>query len=373
MKRIGTVTFHAAYNYGSNLQAYALQEFCKKIAKESNEEIKYEIINLRQPVQKELYAVYRENNNFKNIIRNILTIPYKKDVKQKNERFEKFINTKLNITKEYSSLEEIEKDNLSYDYYISGSDQLWNTTAPDFSWAYYLTFVKTGKKISYAASFGSVGINKTDEDEVKRLLEKYDEISVREIEAKDNLKKLLKKDVEVNVDPTMLLTKDEWDEIIGNEKNELGEYILFYTLYPNKQVIKLAKRISKTLNLPIVVTKFNNEKDYFNSFKKEYNTGPIEVLKLIKNAKLVISSSFHGNIFSILLEKPFLTIKNGKKDMRLETLLQKMNLENRSVTEDNIDKACKNAYNISFVEAKKILEEEREKSKKYLKKALDIK
>ena len=73
---------------------------------------------------------------------------------------------------------------------------------------------------------------------------------------------------------------------------------MFYTLYPNKEVIKMAQKISRKLKMPIVITKFNNEKDYFNNFKKVYNTGPIEFLQLINNAKLVISSSFHGNIIS---------------------------------------------------------------------------
>ena len=128
----------------------------------------------------------------------------------------------------------------------------------------------------------------------------------------------------------------------------------------------------KILNLPIVVTKFNNEKDYFNSFKKEYTSGPIEFLRLINGAKLVISSSFHGNIFAILFEKPFLAIKNGKKDLRLETVLDRMRLNDRIVTKENLETVCKKAYEISFDEARKILNEERKKSKTYLKKSLEI-
>ena len=372
MKKIAAITFHSAYNYGSCLQAYALQEFCKNIAVESNEQIKYEIINFRLDVQRELYSVFRKNTNMTNIIRNILSVPYRKQLKEKNNKFEKFINEKLNITKEYHSLDELEKEKLDYDCYISGSDQLWNTTAPDFSWAYYLPFVKNAKRISYAASFGSVGINNNDKEKIIELLKKYDNISVREEEIQKQLEKLLNRNVELNVDPTMLLTKDDWLKLIGNEKNKLENYILLYTLYPKKEVIMQAKKISKILNLPIVVTKFNNEKDYFNSFKKEYTSGPIEFLRLINGAKLVISSSFHGNIFAILFEKPFLAIKNGKKDLRLETVLDRMRLNDRIVTKENLETVCKKAYEISFKEAEKILNEERKKSKTYLKKSLEI-
>lgn len=373
MKNIGAITFHSAYNYGSCLQAYALQEFCKKIAKEYNENINYEIINLRLGIQKELYSVYRKKMSFTNMVKNLLTVPYKSDIAEKNKRFEKFINEKLNLTKEYSSMEELERENFNYDYYISGSDQLWNTTAPDFSWAYYLPFVKSGKKISYAASFGSVGINEKDKSRILNLISNYSNISVREDEMQKLLEKLINKKVELNVDPTMLLDREDWKKLINeNNENKYGKYILFYTLYPKKEVIKQAKEISKLLKLPIIVTKFNNEKDYFNSFKKIYNTGPIEFLKLIDNAELVLSSSFHGNIFSILLEKPFLAIKNGKKDMRLETLLRKMNLEDRIVNEENFNEISKKVYDISFKKARKILDEERKKSKDYLKNALEF-
>ena len=68
----------------------------------------------------------------------------------------------------------------------------------------------------------------------------------------------------------MLLTKKEWLKLIGNSDNKLGDYILFYTLYPNKEVIKMAQKISKKLKMPIVITKFNNEKDYFNNFKNHF-------------------------------------------------------------------------------------------------------
>ncbi len=372
MKKIGTITFHSAYNYGSVLQTYALQEFCKKIANEYRSKIEYNVINLRLDIQKELYAKYRKNTNMTNIIRNILTMPYSKKVQQKNDRFEDFINNKIDITKEYISLEDLEKNEINYDYLISGSDQIWNTTAPDFSWAYYLPFANASKKISYAASFGSVGIDEKNKEKIFNLLSNYDSLSVREKEIQELLEKGLNKNVNLNVDPTMLLYKEDWEKLAKKGENKLGKYILLYTLYPKEKVIKLAKRISKKLGLPIVITKFNNQRDYFNNFIKMYNTGPIEFLQLIQNAELVISSSFHGTIFSILFEKPFITIENGKRDLRIETLLHRMKLDNRIASEENIDEVCGKAFDISFDSAKKILEDERKKSKIYLAKALEF-
>ena len=136
-------------------------------------------------------------------------------------------------------------------------------------------------------------------------------------------------------------------------------------------MIKIVKKVSKILKLPVVITKFNNQYDAFSNFKKQYDTGPIEFLNLVKNAELVLSSSFHGTIFSILFNRPFFAIR-GNKDFRIQTLLKKMKLEDRTIDENDIEEKCKEAYMIDFKEAEKLLEIEREKATKYLKKALEI-
>lgn len=370
MKKIATITFHASYNYGSNLQAYALQEYIKKIGKNKYE---YQIINLRTVRQKEIYSTYNNRKKFSSQIKNILTFINRNEIKEKNDKFEKFINQKLNVTREYENLEELKKANLDYDYYISGSDQLWNLNAYDFDWANYLEFVNNGKKISYAASFGPKE-QKWNEQEKARIasdLKKYDNISVREQGSFNNVKKLTGIEPEINVDPTMLLTKEEWNQLIPEEKNLKEKYILFYTLGPDRNMIKMVKKVAQILKLPVVITKFNNQYDAFSNFKKQYDTGPVEFLNLVKNAELVLSSSFHGTIFSILFNKPFFAIR-GNKDFRIQTLLEKMKLENRSIDENDIEEKCKEAYRIDFKEAETLLEEERKKATKYLKNALDI-
>ena len=370
MKKIATITFHASYNYGSNLQAYALQEYVKKICENKCE---YKIINLRNIKNKEMYSMYRKEKRFLSQMKNLITFINRKELKIKSERFEEFINKRLNVTKEYESLEELKKANFDYDYYISGSDQLWNLNAYDFDWANYLEFVNKGKKISYAASFGpkEQRWNEQEKTRVARNLKKYDNISVREQGSFNNVKTLTGIEPEINVDPTMLLNKYEWDKLITKEKIVKEKYILFYTLEPDKNMIKMVERVSKILKLPVVITKFNNKFDALCRFKKLYDTGPIEFLNLVKNAELVLSSSFHGTIFSILFNRPFFAIR-GNKDFRIQTLLKKMKLEDRTIDENDIEEKCKEAYMIDFKEAEKLLEIEREKATKYLKKALEI-
>ena len=369
MKKLGTITFHASYNYGSNLQAYALQEYIKKITKNRYE---YNIINLRTIKQKETYKNMFKKKGVKNFIKKIFMFNKKNELEKKDELFEKFIKEYLNITKEYSSLEDLKQAKFNYDYYISGSDQLWNIQADDFDWANYLEFIDNGKKISYAASFGPKvqTWDKEIQDRIKNDLMKYNYLSVRENGSFNNVKSLTGIEAEINVDPTMLLTYDDWNKIISQDRIYNEKYILLYNLKKSKEIKKIAKKVSKLLKLPVLVTNFNIN-NIFSGFEEKYDVGPIEFLNLIKNAELVLSSSFHGTIFSILLEKPFFAI-NGIKDLRIQTLLQKMKLEDRSIEIDNIDEKCKVAYNLDFKKSKILLEEEREKSKKYLMKALEI-
>ena len=369
MKRIATITFHASYNYGSNLQAYALQEYVKKI---TNNKCDYKVINLRTNTQKEMYKNCFEKNNLKDRIKSLMFFAEKKNLMKKQEYFEDFINQKLQLTKEYNSLEELKNEKWNYDYYVAGSDQLWNLRARDFDWANYLEFINNGKKISYAASFGHKAQTWNDEDKkrVKENLLNFDCISVREQGSFNNVKELTDISPEMHIDPTMLLTKEEWESLIPKEKIYNGKYIFLYNL-KGKDYLKLANKISQELKMPVVVSTYLNKYEIIYGFKRMYATGPIEFLNLIKNAELVLSSSFHGTIFSILLQKPFFAL-NGIKDFRINTLLEKMNLQDRSIEIENYKEKCKNAYKISFLESEKLLEEERKKSEIYLKKALEI-
>ena len=116
MKKIATITFHGAHNYGSNLQSYALQEYIKKIAGSG---CLYEILNLRTDIQKRQYSLNKDNKITSKIVRKFLLKDFDRKNKGKYEKFENFINNKLQVTKEYSSLEELKNANLKYEYLIS--------------------------------------------------------------------------------------------------------------------------------------------------------------------------------------------------------------------------------------------------------------
>ncbi len=368
MISIATVTYHSSYNYGSNLQAYALQTFVENLDKGN---INYEIINLRTDAQKELYKLPFEKTGVKNLLRSIIYLPYKNSLKNRNKLSEKFICEKLNITCEFSSSEEFR--NFDYDYYISGGDQIWNLAPLDFDWSYYLEFVKSGKRISYATSFGPIKQNWSEKERnrVKEALLNYDYLSVREEGSYNNVLELTGITPEINIDPTLLLTKNDWLGMFDSQPIIKGKYILLYDLKSKNETYDLAKKISKALKIKVVVTQYNLRCHLLYPFEKHYDTGPAEFLNLIYNAELVLSSSFHGTVFSILLNKPFFAI-NGLKDFRINTLLKAMRLEKRSIDSDTPDEIISGYRDVDFTESEAVLVKERAKSELYLKTSLGL-
>lgn len=370
MKIVKTITFHSSYNLGSNLQAYALQEFVKKL--DSN--IDYKIINYRTKVQKEMYRNPFEFYDIKNNIKKLLLIGYKKQFLTREQLYEEFINKTLNVTNEYNSYTELVDNECEADYFISGSDQLWNLRAKDFDWAYFLEFVKSGKKISYAASFGpkKIDFSELEKARIKKALHDYKSISVREEKSKEVVEVIADLKSEISMDPTILLSKNEWLKVANNNRLIKEDYILLYDLSNKEEVIKIANYVSKKLKLPVVIPNFKNIRIHLTSgYIKKYDCGPREFLNLINNANLVLSSSFHGTIFSVIFRKPFFAI-NGINDFRINTLLKRMNLEDRSITISDMVEKVLESYKISFENVEKIISEETEKSEKYLKSALDI-
>lgn len=367
MKKVAIITFHAAHNYGSMLQAYALQTTIKDIGCECD------VINFRTDRQKDLYTVFTKRKGIKYLLKNASHLLYYKSLKEKYDKFESFLDKHIKLTDmQYQSLEELENADFDYDYYISGSDQIWNPIPADFDWAYYLPFVKNGKRIAYAPSFGqlsSLGDEKT-KAQISKYLYEYDRISVRESGSKRNVKELINKDVQVVLDPTLLLEKEKYDELVCKQTLVEGEFIFLYTLFATPEIIEVAKYFSKQLKLPIVVSNFSNQYDCINSFTKRFSSGPEEMLWFIKNARLVLASSFHGTVFSIIYKKPFYAI-GGNTDARISTLLDITGLSARSIDKNNMKTKINQAFDISFDEAIQKLERERQTSMDYLRKALD--
>lgn len=372
-KEIGAITFHSSYNHGSVLQAYALQAFCEKNFGATHN---YHIINLRTKRQKEYYSKpcgCASKNLLKRLIVKILYAKYMRCFRMRKEAFETFISDRLNTTQEFPTCEAIRNARLNYDYYISGSDQIWNYPILDFDWSFFLEFCDTGKKISYAASFGPKRRvrDKKDEKRIRDDLATYDDISVRELGSLKIYHDITgRADGEIHVDPTLLLDASEWDEL-ANERLIDGDYIFLYDLKSSKVAYEIADRLSKHYRIPVVVVKENAKMQIlYRRFLKKYEAGPCDFLSLVKNAKIVVSSSFHGTIFSMIFGKPFVAV-DAKHDNRISDILRKAKLEKRMV--DKIDEIPteNDLLKTDYREINMLIKKERSRSRKYLSDALE--
>lgn len=373
MKNIGTITFHASYNFGSVLQAYALQEYVKKL--DSN--INYEIINLKTPTQKKIYKNFfnQDDLNFRKKIYKLLLRKYRDDYSLRENRYNNFINNNLNITKEFSSIDEIHKYAKEYDYYIAGSDQIWNYNAltEDFDWSYLLSFTDSNNKISYSTSMGPIKQNDNIKLRNKFIneLEKFKDISVRDEATKSYIEKFTNIKPQIHIDPTMLLTKNEWKNISSPKERIVQEkYILLYQFW-NLESIQIAKKISKLLHLQVVVPKLPLKQEWLNGFKCIFDVGPKEFINLVDNAEYIIGSSFHACVFSIIFEKEFFAV-NTKNDYRIQTLLKMFDLQNCAIENKDINKQYNFNNKINYNKVSTLLEIKRQESEKYLRDALRL-
>ena len=359
MKKAGILTFHDAHNYGAVLQAYALKKYMNKIGVDTR------IVNYHHTTIPDGFP--RERVLKENTPEEIEKYKYsEKDHLERWEKFNKFIkdltNNEQNV---YTSEEALEKVEL--DYWICGSDQIWNTDITrGINKGFFLDFDTTGKKISYAASMGIPRLEEKYEADFVNAVNNIDAVSVREDALKEYINSLTDKEVEKVVDPTLLLEKEDYNDLI--KEDLIGEkYLLIYALGPDERLTKIAEQKAAEKNLKIVELNDFKLKDYF--CRQVSNAGPEEFLTLIKNAEVVVTNSFHGTIFSALFEKDFYTITRLNRNARMESLLKMFNMSDRLIdTLEDLEKVKVQDYDNAF----KNVEKEVEKSRMFLKKALNV-
>ena len=259
--------------------------------------------------------------------------------------------------------------NEDYDAFICGSDQIWNLKCTHgINDAYFLRFAQKDKiKIAYAPSAGAYCADSTVSEELKQALMTFTKVSVRENRLKTELKKLYPYEIEVVLDPTLLLSADDYYKIQRNEKEFQNKYIFVYILSGvryNKKLIKCAEQLSKDTGLQIVYVSDNNN-GHIKGAKNCSGCGPGDFLKYINQATYVITNSFHATVFSVLFHKDFFSFPRNGSNSRIFDLLKMLQLEKRYVEEENL--SCER---VNYEHADRILKKERQKSIKFLLDAL---
>lgn len=375
MKKIGILTFHKSINYGSVLQAYALQKTINKLGYET------EIIDYTPNNYGYMYSLFRKIKCIDDIKYNLGNLQYYALLKRRKRCFEEFRKKYLILSEEeYRCGDSLERLNCLYNGIVCGSDQIWNPKAKDADVNFYLPFPFDGRKISYAVSIND-GIIEDDENgrQLISWISDFSYLSVREENARENLIGYLEKEVAVVLDPTLLNECDFFDEICS-ERIIKEKYVFLYSIGYSDDVAEAARYVSELTGEKVYIlytsrgTKriIRQNKDFI-CLNKEIS--PEDFISLIKYADFVITDSFHGTAFSINYKKKFYSIaklKNGEKvfDTRIYGILSKLGLAKRFVTCDELrDSNLSEAVNYSEVSIRK--KKLMDKSMMYLTEALE--
>lgn len=370
MKKIGGLTWWRN-NYGSILQAYALQQMIN-----SYDGVEYELINqysVKIASVENLVLKIKENGIINTVKRFIFRFGVRK-LRKRVESIERFVSGRLIVSQRIYNEKTIKESNANYDAFICGSDQIWNPANVPLNSIYWLAFTENNKKrFSYAAS---IGINTADKDQssiIRQNLMNYDGISCREDDGSSLINQIMGKDIcKTVLDPTLMVNDEVWNELSEKRVVE-SPYIFAYMLRGTKADRKLIERFAKAKQLRIVTIPFldaENIKLYdlkFGDFKK-WDASPSDFISLIRYAEYIFTDSFHCMIFSIRYQKTFFMFRKlGKAQMsRILGLQDKLKTGNRMINSQMTTTEIEGISEIKWDEVSVALENERFVSKQYL-------
>lgn len=378
--KIAILTLPFNLNYGGIIQNYALQTVLKRMGHEV-----YTInINWPKPKMSLNKAPFSISKRLiKKLIgrKNVIIFWERKYNNEKpiiEQYVREFINRNINLTQPYYTKKDLSGfDKENFDVVIVGSDQVWREpyAYPDIE-TYFLDFIKNKqtKKLAYSASFGTDEIEFSDKQIKKcgELIKEFEIITVREDTGLNLINTIYQwscKNTPVHtLDPTMLLSKEDYTHISSKYENQLNGDLFYYVIDMTEDKRKVLEQISRDLGFKpfTVMNKSNNWADDL----KDRIAPPLELwLQAFKQAKYVFTDSFHGSVFSIIFNKEFIVYGNKERGMsRFNSLLNMFQLKNRFISNSDEYNSQLITQHINWNNVNKILKEEKKKSLIYLSK-----
>lgn len=333
MKNIKIITFHSAENAGASLQCFALQESLKKLG------CNVQIIDYQPQYMKDQYRIFvnpfkhvKKNNFIKSFLAfSFQNIFFIKKIKRK-VKYKKFREHFLSLTRKYISYEELQNDPPNGDIYICGSDQIWNPdlTGGLFDPAYFLDFgAPEIKRYSYAVSVGKT-LSPYEMHLIVRFTKEFSGISFREKSVKEKFSNLIINErVCTCIDPTLLIDKKDWEDILVSQKGYKYKYILIYGLGPNKNFQKVLDLAIEKFPDSIVLDLSQYNLKLKGKIHRKFDFSPDEFITLIHNAEFIITNSFHCTVFSVIFQKNFYTLPHLRSSSRMIDFLDNFGLNSR--------------------------------------------
>jgi len=334
--KIGILTFNWAINFGAVLQMYALYSFLNENTDHEIFVINYSPKSLTEPYS---LKVFEKPFKFKKIIKRIVLKPIKSE---QHRKFDKFKIENLKLTEFIEDKKEFEKQLEDFDLIIVGSDQVWNHDITKNNSDEYLLSNINVEKISYAASFGSDSIRDEFIQYYKENLKNFHSISLREKISQKTQNALGLENYNLSLDPVFLLDKKEWIRLAEKSEYKLpkNQFILIYMLEKNEELLKDALYLSKKYNLPVYSIEIIGLRRYLREYnvKGLHDLGPYDFLNFFQRATYILTNSFHGVSFSLILNKNFISYSHSKVNSRLENILRIYGIDKYQIKNELQDK-----------------------------------
>ena len=371
--KVAIITLTDGANYGNRLQNYAMQQLLTSLG--------HDVETLRRRTYRDKTICGKIVWYVKDNIKYIIGRPKTKCLSQKrlymfrrfNRKYIRFANATLSNNNAPKGIVD------RYDFFVCGSDQIWNTyfrEAGDDILNQLAFFAKPCQRIAYAASFGAISIENDFSEVFSRELSLFKALGIREKAGVRIVNELTgRTDACVVCDPTMMISTDEWAKIEKRPKYVKSGEKYFVTYFIGGRTEKISRRInelSNEKNLRVINLDMEYVADRDIDKPVEFLTTPEEFIWLIHNAEFVLSDSFHASVFSILFRRNFLVysrISCGENDMndRIATLLSMFGLEE---CWDDISEPIKDPPNTDYRRIPDVLKEQRKNSFNFLEKAL---
>ncbi len=323
--KVKIITCNRANNYGARLQAYALWLHLTELGHE------VEVIDYCPPYL-DFYVrlMYFPGTSIKEWVKLVVRYPERRCKLTKFAHLEEFSKTMTRLTPvKYTSVDQLRNNPPEADVYIAGSDQIWNTEFRNgLDPTFYLDFGdSTVRRISYAASFATEGVERRHTDFLHKHLSRLDAVSIRE-ESGKRITDLLAIQADVCCDPAFLLSSEKWDRICATNPVE-KDFLFVYDFERSPEVKAVAEKIAKVRGLRIYTV---SERPLGYADRDFSDCSPATFIWLIKNAKCVLSNSLHGSIFSIIYKRDFYVVNRADGlNVRMSDLMKRYGLEHRLV------------------------------------------
>lgn len=372
-KKIGIATVYTGYNYGSSLQAYATKTILRNLGYEG------ELLKLDGSLMPGRDV--RLGKLLITALRSLIHTGSLKSLKKYRQSMSKELPEES-----IKKFDEFTRDTLSprlisggalkkaahsqeYKAFVCGSDQIWNSEVFYVDPFYYLRFAPINKRIAFAPSFGRDFVPEYNKKTLARYVAGIPCKSVRETSGVGLIRELTGADAQVLLDPTLVMSADEWTRSFGLDEKVDGEkYLLAYFLdEPSEKVEKTVLEIAQKFGLKIVGLPYRLENS---PWETAAGVGPKEFVGYIKKAAMVCTDSFHGTAFSLNLNVPFYTFNRnyggaGEQSARIRSILELTGSTARYEPETIDECMC-----IDFEHVNAVLTREREKAHAYLNAAL---